>query len=76
MIIIKIICIYLIFKKNKRDDNLLYLVKTKHRSVAERIINCWERADWDFCMARWRSFCKYSARLIHKTMQAHLIHAA
>lgn len=32
------------------------LVNTKHSSVAESIISCWDRADCDFCIARWRSF--------------------
>lgn len=33
-----------------------YLVKTRHNSVALRIISCWLRADWDFCIARCKSF--------------------
>lgn len=35
-----------------------YLVNTRHKSVADSIVNCCDRADWDFCMARCRSFCR------------------
>lgn len=34
-----------------------YLVKTKHSSVAERMVSCCESADCDFCIARCKSFC-------------------
>lgn len=37
-----------------------YLVKTRHKSVADRIISCCDRADCDFCIALWRSFWKRS----------------
>lgn len=33
-----------------------HLVKTRHSNVALRIISCWLNADWDFCIARCRSF--------------------
>lgn len=39
-----------------------YLVKTRHSRVAERMVNCCDNADWDFCMARWRSFWSVRSR--------------
>lgn len=41
---------------NKFETNPEYLVKTKHSSVADRIVNCCDSADCDFCIARCRSF--------------------
>lgn len=39
--------------------NNTYLVKTRHNSVADRMVNCWDNADWDFCIALWRSFWEW-----------------
>lgn len=47
-------------QKNFNNNNkkmAANLVNTRQRRVAERIMSCCDRADWDFCMARWRSFC-------------------
>ena len=42
-----------VFQKGKKTD----LVNTRQRSVADRTISCCERADWERCIARCKSFC-------------------
>lgn len=44
--------------------NNTYLINTRHKSVTHKIISCWARADWDFCITRCRSFCKMNRKII------------
>lgn len=39
-------------RKTQKKLNSTYLVKTKHKSVAESIVSCCDKADCDFCIAR------------------------
>lgn len=40
----------------KKINVKTYLVNTRHNNVADKIVNCCDKADWDFCIALWRSF--------------------
>lgn len=51
-----------LIKIEQKGAPMAYLVKTKHNSVADRMVSCCDSADCDFCIARCRSFCKMRGR--------------